>query len=176
MAADRILLIENPARISVDHGRLKIVRDGEDDAFAAPADIAVLCLHHHTVSVTTQALKALATAGATVLVTDDRHYPCALMLPLAGNMAAPQRLHEQIRLLGNPKTGELWAEIVRARLRTQAINLRYYDLNGALRLERLVEEVKPGDVSNAEAQGAKHYWKLFLGRNSRARKRVPKMA
>lgn len=163
MSADRILLIENPARISIDHGRLKIARDGEADVFVALEDIAVLCLHHHTVNITTQALKTLAMAGGTVLVTDDRHYPCALMLPLAANMAAPQRLHEQIRLIGNPRAGELWAEIVRARLRTQAANLRFFDLNGALRLERLIDEVKPGDVSNAEAQGAKHYWKHFFG-------------
>ncbi len=163
MADHRVLLIENPARVSVDHGRLKIARDGEDDAFAAPADIAVLCLHHHTVSVTTQALKTLALAGASVLVTDDRHYPCALMLPFAGNMVMPQRLHEQIRLMSNPLAGELWAQIVRSRLRTQAANLRHFDLNGPLRLERLVEEVKPADVSNAEAQGARHYWKHFFG-------------
>ena len=91
----RVLLIENPARISIDHSRLKIARDGEDDAFASTDDIAVLCLHHHTVSITTQALKSLAMAGSSVLVTDDRHYPCALMLPLAGNMAAPQRLHDR---------------------------------------------------------------------------------
>lgn len=162
MSADRILLIENPARISVDHGRLKIARDGEDDAFASPDDIAVLCLHNHTVSITTQALKVLALAGASVLVTDDRHYPCALMLPLAGNMAAPQRLHEQIQLIGKSQVGELWAQIVRSRLATQAANLRHFDLNGALRLERLAGEVKPGDVSNAEAQGAKHYWKHFF--------------
>lgn len=163
MPADRILLIENPARLSIDHGRLKIARDGEDDSFVAPADIAVLCLHHHTVSITTQALKTLASSGAVMLVTDDKHYPCAIMLPLAGNMTAPQRLHEQIQLIGKSLVGELWAQIVRARIRTQAANLRHFDLNGALRLERLAEEVKPGDVSNAEAQGAKHYWKHFFG-------------
>ncbi len=163
MSADRILLIENPARLSIDHGRLKIARDGEDDVFAAPADIAVLCLHHHTVSITTQALKSLASVGATVLVTDDKHYPCAIMLPLAGNMAAPQRLHEQILLIGKSSVGDLWAQIVRSRLATQARNLRHFELNGALRLERLMEEVKPADVSNAEAQGARHYWKHFFG-------------
>jgi CRISPR-associated protein Cas1 len=115
------------------------------------------------VSITTQALKTLALAGAAILVTDDRHYPCAVMLPFSGNLAAPQRLHEQIRLIETPVARELWAQIVRARLKSQAVNLRYFDLNGALRLERLVEEVKPGDVSNAEAQGAKHYWKQFFG-------------
>lgn len=163
MADHRVLLIENPARLSIDHGRLQISRDGEADVFVAPSDIAVLCLHHHTVSITTYALKILAMSGATVLVTDDRHYPCALMFPLAGNMTAPQRLYDQIKLIDNPLSGKLWAQLVRARLRTQAANLRHFNLNGALRLERLTDEVRPGDISNAEAQGAKHYWKHFFG-------------
>lgn len=163
MPADRILLIENPVRLSIDHGRLKIARDGEGDSFVAPADIAVLCLHHHTVAITTQALKTLASSGAVMLVTDDKHYPCAIMLPFAGNMTAPQRLHEQIQLMRKSLVGELWAQIVRARLRTQAANLRHFGLNGALRLERLSGEVQTGDDSNTEAQGAKHYWKYFFG-------------
>lgn len=163
MAADRILLIENPARVSVDHGRLKIARDGQQDAFAAPMDIAVLCLHHHTVNISVQALRALAATGAAVLVTDDTHHPCAMMLPLAANLAAPQRLHDQIALLGSEREPALWAQLVRARIGTQAANLRYFDLNGALRLERLTEEVKSGDHANAEAQAAKHYWKHFFG-------------
>lgn len=163
MPAERILLIENPARLSIDHGRLQISRDGETDVFVAPSDIAVLCLHHHTVNITSQALKALALSGTMVLVTDDRHYPCALMFPLAGNMTIPQRLHDQIRLIGSPLVGNLWAQIVRARLRTEAANLRHFGLNGALRLERLAGEVQVGDDSNAEAQGAKHYWKCFFG-------------
>lgn len=163
MADHRVLLVENPARLSIDHGRLQISRDGEADVFVAPSDIAVLCLHHHTVSITAHTLKMLAMSGATVLVTDDRHYPCALMFPLAGNMTVPQRLHDQIRLIDSPLSGKLWAQLVRARLRTQAANLRHFDLNGALRLERLTGEVRPGDSSNAEAQGAKHYWKYFFG-------------
>ena len=163
MADHRVLLIENPARLSIDHGRLQISRDGEADVFVAPSDIAVLCLHHHTVSITTHALKMLAVSGATVLVTDDRHYSCALMFPLAGNMTASQRLHDQIKLIDSPLSGKLWAQLVRARLRTQAANLRHFNLNGALRLERLTDEVRPGDSANAEAQGAKHYWKYLFG-------------
>ena len=48
--------------------------------------------------------------------------------------------------------------------------MRYFDLNGALRLERLANEVKPGDDGNAEAQAARHYWKHFFGENFSRRK------
>lgn len=163
MPADRILLIESPARLSVDHGRLRITRESQEDTFVSPTDVAVVCLHHHTVSVSVQALKVLAVAGAAVLVTDDQHYPCSMMTPLAANQAMPQRLYDQIAMIGKPQADEFWARIVRAKIGTQAENLRHFELNGALRLERLANEVKPADEGNAEAQAAKHYWKCFFG-------------
>lgn len=163
MADHRILLIENPARLSVDHGRLRIERDGQDDAFVSPTDIAVVCLHHHTVSISVNALKALAASGAVVLVTDEQHYPCAMMMPLAANQALSERLHDQIAMMDKPQADECWAQIVRAKIGTQAANLRHFQLNGALRLERLANEVKPADKGNAEAQAAKHYWRYFFG-------------
>lgn len=36
-------------------------------------------------------------------------------------------------------------------------------LNGALRLERLAEQVEPGDRSHAEGQAARHYWRCLFG-------------
>lgn len=165
MSADRILLIENPARLSVDHGRIRIEREGQNDAFALPSDIAVLCLHHHTINLSVHVLKVLATTGAAVLVTDDQHQPSALMLPFAGNQTLPDRLEQQIAIRNSYLARELWAQIVRSRIRTEAANLRHFDLNGALRLDRLAKEVKPGDVENAEAQAARHYWKYFFGSN-----------
>lgn len=170
MSADRILLIENPARLSVDHGRIKIEREGQDAVFVAPTDVAILCLHHHTINLSVHILKTLAAVGAAVLVTDDQHLPSALMLPVAGNQALPQRLQQQIEILDSEFSRELWAQIVRSKIRTQAANLRYFDLNGALRLERLANEVKPGDDGNAEAQAARHYWKHFFGENFSRRK------
>ncbi len=163
MADHRILLIENPARLSIDHGRIKIEREEQDAVFASPADIAVLCLHHHTINLSVHVLKALAAAGAAVLVTDDQHHPSALMLPVAGNQALPQRLQQQIEIRNSDLSRDLWTQIVRSKIRTQAANLRHFDLNGALRLERLAKEVKLGDSGNAEAQAARHYWKHFFG-------------
>ncbi|MEM3860237.1 MAG: type II CRISPR-associated endonuclease Cas1 [Candidatus Micrarchaeaceae archaeon] len=163
MTDHKVLLIESPARLSIDHGRLRIVGEQGSEAFFAPVDIAVLCLHEHKISLTSSVLRLLAASGAVLLVTDERHYPCALTLPYSGNMWVPQRLHDQIRMMDTPLSKNLWSQIVRSRLRTEATNLRYFGLNGALRLERLVKEVQPGDITNAESQGAKHYWKCLFG-------------
>ncbi len=158
MSEHRILLIENPASLSVDLGRLKIRRDSFNDAFVLPRDIAVLCLHHHTIQISVQALRVLAQAGASVMVTDEIHHPCAWLLPQVGNGDLVRRLRQQMVLDSSVLKGELWRALVQARLNTQASNLRALNRKGALRLERLANEVQHADKTKCEGQGAKHYW------------------
>lgn len=158
MSEHRILLIENPASLSVDLGRLRIRRDGFADAFVLPRDIAVLCLHHHTIQISLQALRVLAEAGASVMVTNEIHHPCAWLLPQVGNGDLVRRLRQQMALDATVKKDVLWQTLVQARLNTQAVNLRTLNRKGALRLERLATEVQPADKTKCEGQGAKHYW------------------
>lgn len=164
MTADRILLIENPADLNIDIGRLRIRRGGAEDAFVAPADVGILILHHHTIALSVSALRALCSAGACVMVTDESHMPAALMLPTAANRSAPSRLRRQIDHLETPMPDALWQALVQARIRTQAATLRALALNGAMRLVRMADEVEPGDRTHREGQAARHYWQyLFEG-------------
>lgn len=158
MSADRILLIENPCELNIDLGRVRIRRAEKGDTHVAPADVAVLVLHHHSISLSVGTLRELALAGACVMATDARHMPCALMLPTQANRAAASRLRRQIAHLDSPLSEKLWQEVVRARIRTQAANLRHFELTGALRLERMVDEVESGDSTHREGQAARHYW------------------
>ncbi|MCX8518543.1 MAG: type II CRISPR-associated endonuclease Cas1, partial [Methylophilaceae bacterium] len=118
----------------------------------------VLCLHHHSIKISVQALQNLAEAGASVLVTDAVHHPCAWLLPQVGNGDLVRRLHQQILLDNSEIKGVLWQTLIKARLNTQAINLRVLNRKGALRLERLAQEVLPEDKTKCEGKGAKHYW------------------
>jgi CRISPR-associated protein Cas1 len=95
------------------------------------------------------------------MATDAQHMPCALMLPTQANRAAASRLRIQIAHLDDALSQALWQEIVRARIRTQAANLRHFELTGALRLGRMVDEVEPADRSHREGQAARHYWQHF---------------
>ena len=158
MSEHRILLIENPASISVDLGRVRIRREGFDDYYVLAKDVAVLCLHHHTIQISVNALRVLAEACSSVLVTDDFHHPCAWFLPQVGNGDLVRRLRQQMTLDGTEVKAKLWQALVKARLNTQAINLRVLNRKGALRLERLAKEVQPADKTKCEGQGAKHYW------------------
>jgi CRISP-associated protein Cas1 len=158
VSTDRILLIENPCELSIDIGRLRLRRADKPDSFVAPGDVAVLVLHHHTITLSVGALRELALAGACVMTTDAQHLPCGLMLPTQANRAAASRLRRQIVHLDDALSEAIWQSVVRARLRTQAANLRHFELKGVLRLERMVEEVEPGDRTHREGQAAKHYW------------------
>lgn len=158
MSADRILLIENPCQLNMDIGRVRIRREDKADAYVSPIDIAVLVLHHHTISLSVGTLRELALAGASIMATDAQHMPCALMLPTQANRAAASRLRRQITHLDDALSQTLWQEIVRARIRTQAANLRHFELTGALRLVRVIDEVEVGDRTHREGQAARHYW------------------
>jgi CRISPR-associated protein Cas1 len=158
MAADRIVLVESAARLSVDHGRIKIAREGEPDRFVAPADVAVVCLDHYATEITKQALVHLAEAAAAVMITDGSHLPAAMMLPLQGHGTMAERIHRQVAFSATDGPARLWQQIVTAKIRTQARTLRHFGCRGALRLERLAGRVQIGDAGNAEAQAAKHYW------------------
>jgi len=162
MSEHRILLIENPARLSVDLGRICISREDEKDVFVAPADIAVALLHHHTIEVTAQALKLFVDNRAIVLITDDKHHPSGWLTPMYGLPQASLRLYQQQDMKPDIRA-RLWQLIVQARIKTEAANLRHLKLNGALRLERLITEVQPGDSSHAEGQAARHYWGCLFG-------------
>lgn len=170
MSENRILLIENPASLCVDLGRIKIVRQDQPDVYILPADIAVLCLHHHTINLTVTVLRTLAEAGAAVLLTDEQHHPVGLQLPLVANQSLPQRLNQQIRFQQTGKPSDVWRQLVKSRILTQAKNLRYLKLKGALYLERLTNKLQPGDPGNIEAQAAKHYWKHFFNADFRRTK------
>lgn len=162
MSEHRILLIENPARLSVDLGRIRIEREDQKDIFVLPADIAVLLLHHHTVELTVQVLRILAESRSIILVTDDKHHPSGWLTPMYGLPQASLRLYQQMALTAETR-GRLWQTVVQSRIKTEALNLRDLGLNGALRLERLAKEVDLGDRAHAEGQAAKHYWDCLFG-------------
>jgi CRISPR-associated protein Cas1 len=158
MSAHRVLLIESAAELSIDVGRLRIRRHGFDDTFISISDIAVACLHHYAIKLSNHVLQSLSAVGAVVIITDEYHHPSALLLPIAGTQEITRRLRQQVVLDASPNKNLVWQQLVQARLHTQAVNLRDLGCKGALRLDRLISQVQPGDVSKCEGQGAKHYW------------------
>ena len=158
MSSHRVLLLEGARHLAIDTGRL-VIRSQEGETCVLPADVAVLVIDHPAVTITAAALKALASAGCVILITDDKHLPLAETLPRGARGRTGRRLRQQLVLEQSPISARLWREIVFARIRGEAAVLRSTGRNGALYLERLADKVGSGDVSNYEAQAARHYWK-----------------
>lgn len=158
MSEHRIILIENPARLSIHTGRLRLSREGMDDVHILPQDIAVLVLHHHTIQLTVNVLRVLGLAGSIILTTDDKHHPSAITMPYYGAPIQSQRLRQQIKCQQEGREAYVWQRIIQCRIRGQAENLRRLVNKGALRLERMAEQVQPADYTKLEGQAARHYW------------------
>lgn len=170
MSEHRVLIAESPSSLNVDLGRIRIRRQDHPDVFVLPEDIAVLVLHHHTIQLSSQVLRLLVDNRCIVLVTDETHLPSGCLTPLYGLPKASDRLRQQLAL-DSDTTARLWQAIVRSRIDTEAITLRKLKLKGAVRLERMRNEVTPGDASHHEGQAARHYWRHLFDKNFKRNKR-----
>ncbi len=170
MSEHRIFLLENPARLSIDLGRLKIGRRQQAPVHVALDDIAVLVLHHQAISITHAALVALAEHGAVVLSTDHKHLPAAVQIPLYNNVQLVSRLEAQISLRQSELPDKLWQQLIAARLSGQAFLLQQAQRGGVALLKRLAARVEPGDKANLESQGARHFWQHWLEKPHRRHK------
>lgn len=170
MSENHIVLVESPADLSVLLGRIRISRKDHKDIYIAPEDLAVICLHHHSIQLTSHVLRVLVDARAVLIVTDEKHHPCGMLVPAMAQPSVPARLYQQLDLMQTDIPGKLWQSLVRNRIRTQAANLRHFGLKGALRLERMVDQVEPGDSGHMEGQAARHYWRHFFGEDFKRQK------
>ena len=159
MSEQHILLVESPCALNIHLECLKISRKGMEPLRLLPSDIAVLCLHHHTVQLSVHVLRKLTEAGAAILVTDDRHQPAGLMLQDYGRPNAVVRLRQQIALEQSGEDRLVWQQLVSGKLRTQSRLLGKLARRSTARLARLAEAVEPGDAGHLEGQGARLYWR-----------------
>lgn len=133
--------------------------------FTAPVnEINTLLLAHPQVTLTEAVLSRLAEAGAMVVTIDGRYLPVSMTLPLQSNSLQTERLAAQIDL-SIPARKRLWQQIVRAKIRAQAVLLK--ELHGSDGgLMATAERVRSGDPANLEAQVARRYWGLVINDSS----------
>lgn len=170
MSEHRILLVENPAKLSIEHGQLKVSVNNEN-SYIAPRDIALLFLHHPAISLSHAVLNELAEAGALIISTNKRHMPSATLLPEAGHGKVVSRLFDQISVHRKALSRQLWKQLVQNRLNGQAWVLYRSGLPGSVALLRLASKVRSGDSANVESQGARKYWQELYQVTGRRREK-----
>lgn len=162
----RNIFLANPARLSVQREQLVIERA---EKFTVPLeDISALLIEAQQVQLTAHAAAALAGHGVTVFFCDEKHLPCAQLLPINQYCRQRKLLMAQCEM-GKPLKKQLWQRIVVQKIRNQAACLRILGKDGWEELQQLSERVLSDDGDNREAVAAARYFPaLFGGGFSRA--------
>lgn len=159
----RIVEIASPRqKLSKARGFLVIESNDVEVGRIPLDDVSSVIITSPDATVTTKALAALAERGIPVVLSGTSFQPSAIVWPLAGHHAQGERIRAQLEQT-RPLAKQLWAQIVKAKIANQACALRTFGIEaGAFNL--LARQVRSGDPANIEAQAARRYWRLLMGK------------
>jgi CRISP-associated protein Cas1 len=153
----RTLLFSSAVYISTRHEQLIIQTKGSDESHQVPIeDVGVLVMEHPEGMISQGAVSKLLANNSAVIYCDAQHLPAGMLLPLDGNTLQQQRFAAQINAT-IPLKKQLWQQTIIAKIRNQAILLDQ-SAKYSLPLWYKMKNVKSDDVTNEEAQAARHYW------------------
>lgn len=163
----RIVVVENPAKLSFRDNKLVIK---QDDEIALPLeDIDSLIIDNHEVVLTTNILVALSQFGVNALICDEKHLPATIILPHGQASRGSKNARQQL-VMREALRKQLWRKNIIQKISNQAIVLRK---NGfcieADKLDKLATTVRSGDTGNNEAVAARLYFNTLLGDATRRR-------
>lgn len=155
--AYRNLMIASSAHIKIKNEQLIINTDKD---YSIPIeDINSLLIESRQATITMASLSALAQKGVTVFLCDEKHTPCAVMMPFAQHSRNVCMLKLQENL-SQPLQKQLWQQIVKAKINNQGKCLELLNKAAeAKQLYALSKNVLSGDTNNTEATAARFYFK-----------------
>ena len=156
----RTVSIENPAYLSVRDKQLIIKRESAEEVSVPIEDLGFLILDNAQITVTKPALASLLENNTALIVTDEKHMPSGMLMPLSGNTLQGERFRHQINS-SLPLKKRLWQQIIKKKIKNQGRLLHSLDLKDAY-LKRLIPKVKSNDSTNMESVAAKYFWKHFV--------------
>jgi CRISPR-associated protein Cas1 len=156
----RSILVTRPARLHREHFSLAIEQD--ETVFVPFADIAVIVLDHPQITITHPVLTACGEYGIGLFSTDATHTPNGVFLSFVTHSRATRVMRLQLNAT-LPMKKRIWMQIVKTKIRNQAISLTLGSREGAERLAKLVSAVKSGDPDNLEARAARWYFARLFG-------------
>lgn len=152
--------------LSIYRGFLKVDKEREEIGRIALEDIHAVIIHAHGVTCTTNLIARLAEVGAPIIFCGTNHLPISVTLPLEGHYAQGARMRAQWEA-SKPLAKQLWRQIVSAKIEMQGALLAARSITGAEAFPHLARRVSSGDRENLEAQAARRYWPLLMGKDFR---------
>jgi CRISPR-associated protein Cas1 len=152
------------AHLTVQQKQLLIKRGDEIVGRIPCEDIGVVLVDHPGATYSHAALAALAECDAALVVCGRNHLPSAVLLPLSDHSQVIWRINDQLGV-SKPLQKQLWKQLVRAKIRAQAVNLPS-DCPARSKLLDMARQVRSGDPKNVEAQAARVYWAHYLSQET----------
>jgi len=151
--------------LALDRGFLTISERGDEVGRVALDQLAAVVANAHGLTYSNNIMVALAQRGVPVILCGANHVPAALVWPVDGHHAQSGRMIDQASA-SLPLKKRLWAQIVRAKILAQGAALASTGAphGGFLLLSR---KVRAGDPENVEAEAARRYWPLLMGKEFR---------
>lgn len=121
-------------------------------------EIHTVIFQSTAVSVTTSILAELIKRKIKVIFCDERKNPLSELIPYYGAHNTSRRINEQIKWSDTIK-GSVWQQIVKEKIRNQAITLELNKKEDIARqLRQYCDDVQFDDVTNREGHAAKVYF------------------
>lgn len=165
----RVVEIETDGRHLAIHRGFLIVTENGDEVGKVPLDdIAAVVANAHGLTYSNNALITLSARGIPMVLCGPNHMPTAIVWPVDAHHVQTGRMNDQI-MAGLPLKKRLWAQLVRAKILAQAATLAAVGApnTGFFLLSR---KVRSGDPENVEAEAARRYWPLLMGKEFRREK------
>ena len=139
-----------------------VVRKEDDTAKVHLSEVSSVILQTQQVYLSAYLLSELAKNKISLVVSDEKCNPVGQYLPLYGAHNTSKRIGDQLQW-GEPIKKRVWQHIVRDKLRQQARFLEERDYTEARIIYSAMQEVRSGDTTNREAQGARVYFTALFG-------------
>jgi CRISP-associated protein Cas1 len=158
----RGLHVSRPATLRLRQRSLEV--EQEDGTLRFPLeDLAWIVLDTPQVTTTAALLAACMADGVPVVVSDERHMPCGVLLSFHQHHRQAGLARLQIAAAG-PFCKRVWQAIVQQKIVNQAAALEPLDPISARTLSAIARQTRSGDPDNVEARAARFYWShLFIG-------------
>ena len=155
----RVISIENPAKLSLKDNKLVI--EQEEKVMVPLEDIDSLVIDGGGIVLSKNIITALSVSGVNVLLCDEKHLPCSMLIPYSQASRGVKLAKAQLNMPEATRK-QLWRKNIMQKISNQADVLEKYGYEHS-DLRELARTVRSGDVGNNESTAARFYFDRLLG-------------
>ena len=160
----RTLYFGNPCSLKKRDMQILVDAEAKEKVTIPIEDVGIIILDNPQISITQALLSSLIENNVAVLISDQKHLPFGLTLPMFSHHAFTEKLYQQLEG-SQPLKKNLWQQTIIAKITNQAALLKELEIDNG-KLLQYARIVKSGDPQNVEGRAAAFYWDRLFGEQS----------